>query len=291
MHFSLDLSTLTGAGLCNQLYAVLNACLEAGRGSVVSVSGFRPDVFEVPTCPLSVVVDVPATNLRLTKEGLATISLSDRGESKKLDPFPMPMPSVLQQRCIVPCREAVACARSAAPPHPYNAIHIRLDIDFLAAYCNDKDKFLYGRFTRSNSYEESQLVAQEIMSLHSTQCLCQDVLKKASNLITMMPADIPLYVCTPVKRDPRHRLVECYLDRLKQKFPHLLIKSSPLHPKREIAAMVEACIGMGAREFAGAPGSTLSAFISASRSDDGSPVLPRYRNETTGLKFLLCSFK
>jgi hypothetical protein len=291
MHFSLDLSTLSGAGLCNQLYAVLNACLEAGVGSVVCVSGFRPDMFEASTCPLSVVVNIQATNHRLAREGLATVSLSRLDGSRKLDAHPMPMPSVPHQRCIVPCREAMACARSAAPRSPYNAIHIRLDIDFLAAYCNDKGKTLYARFVNSESYEESQAVAQEIMSLHSTQRLCEDVLNKASNIISMLPASVPLYVCTPVKRDRRHRLVECYLDELKQKFPHLLIKNSPLHPKREIAAMVEACIGMGAREFAGAPGSTLSAFISARRSDDGSPVLPRYRNETTGLKFLLCSFK
>ena len=291
MHFSLDLSTLSGAGLCNQLYAVLNACSEAGAGSVVGVIGFRPDMFEKSTCPLSVVVDIPATNSRLSKEGMAIVTQSVHHGYYKLEPFSMPMPSVMQQRCIVPCKEAVACARSAAPPGPYNAIQIRLDIDFLAAYCNDKQKTLYARFINSKSYEESQLVAQEIMSLHSTRCLCEDVLEKASKLISMLPTNIPLYVCTPVKRDPRHKLVECYLDRMKQKFPHLLLKNTPLHPKREIAAMIEACIGMAAGEFVGAPGSTLSAFISASRSDDGSPVVHGNRNERTGLKFLLCSFK
>ena len=291
MHFSLDLSTLSGAGLCNQLYATLNACLEAGPGSIVSVTGFRPDMFEAPTCPLSVVVDVPATNVRLTKEGLATISLSSRGESKKLDPFPMPMPTVSQQRCIVPSKEAMACARSAAPSGQYNAIHIRFDIDFLAAYCKDENKALYNRFISADSYEESQLVAQEIMSLQSTLSLCEDVITKSSQFISILPANKPLYVCTPVKRDPRHRLVERYLDRLKHRFPHLILRSAPIHPKREIAAMVEACIGMAADEFIGSPGSTLSAFIASSRSDDGSPVRTSYRNETTGLKFLLCSFK
>jgi len=261
----LDISKLVGAGLCNQLWAIVNALIKAPNNDVICVVGFRPDMFCPNTACLSTVIDIQQTNKRLQKFNCATLAIYDKSKPSQVCSIQiMPLEDTRLCRCLVPSQMIQEIAHSIAPKSPYNAIHIKIDVDAVARKSQPIE--IYENLVTITDPEECAREGERIIITPESQKWLEHWCNKLEQLIKAnIPNNIPLYVCTPIFKSIRHRAVEPYLTKLQESIPNLIIVKQPLHKYREVAAMIEACIAINAEGFWNDPSSTFSWYISQQR--------------------------
>jgi hypothetical protein len=285
MQHILDISKLIGAGLCNQLWAIMNALANASNDDVIYVVGFHLDMFCPTTACLSMIINIEETNKRLQKFNCATLAIHDKNKLSQLSSVQiMPLEDNRLCRCIVPSRIIQKMAHHIAPKKPYNAIHIKIDIDAVARQSQPIE--VYENLVTIADPEECAREGERIINTPKSQKWLEHWCNKLEQLITRnIPNNIPLYVCTPIFKSIRHRAVEPYLTKLQESIPNLIIIKQPLHKYREISAMIEACIAINAKEFWNDPSSTLSWYIFQQRKYN---QIKRYEEEKrmNRLKFL-----
>ena len=261
----LNISKLVGAGLCNQLWAIMNALVKVPNNDVICVVGFRPDMFCPNTACLSTVIDIEQTNKRLKILNCATLAIYDKNKPSQTCPVQiMPLEDNRLCRCLVPSQMIQEIAHSIAPKSPYNAIHIKIDVDAVARKSQPIE--IYENLVTITDPEECAREGERIINTPESQKWLESWCNKLEQLIKAnISNNIPLYVCTPIFKSIRHRAVEPYLTKLMESIPNLIIVKQPLHKYREIAAMIEACIAINAEGFWNDPSSTLSWYISQQR--------------------------
>jgi hypothetical protein len=136
--------------------------------------------------------------------------------------------------------------KTIKPKCSYIAIHFRLDVDCILHYCfNDPatcikhDPSIYSNYIHINNADSSINYSNTFLEDKGIIEWIEFIYKQYISLIDKFGKDNHYYICTPIKRDRRHKKVERYLDDLLDYLPNKTFISAPFHNDREISALIE----------------------------------------------------
>jgi len=261
-------------GLTNQLNRILNSLLKfKARGvGLVAVTGFRPDMFERREAPLSTVIDIRAANQVLRREGLPLLSeevkevmrrerpivIRGIGCASTLDPKHHHLSKVLK-----PSASLISMAEPRVPQGQFDTLGLRFGVDEIDWYLRGGDGYL-----GLVDWEPDQVSGFEAWagSAEGMAALREHVESALSFVDEHFDGSKPVYICTAVGKDPRHASMEKYVEMIIERRPFLIWDKSAPDSRREICAMVDACVAMRGGKHAAFPsGSTLSVLIDHQR--------------------------
>ncbi len=270
-------------GLCNQLYFVIwiilkiKADVPKNVKKVLFVKNFNTDMFKQTRVCLSTILDYKATNANLSRI-ISNFQLKECaaiGKGKKYlvtcsegkNIFEMTDSARQIFDSFVIHEKLNTIVKTIKPPHSYIAIHFRLDVDCILHYCfNDPktcithDMHIYHNYIKIKDVDSSINYSNTFLEDERVIAWIEFVYKQYISLIDEFGRDNHYYICTPIKRDRRHKKVEKYLDALLDYLPNKTFISAPFHNDREISALIELDIIKSAAGLIGFKGSTFSTM-------------------------------
>lgn len=261
-------------GLTNQLNRILNSLLKFGGCGVglVAVTGFRPDMFERSEAPLSTVIDIRAANQVLRREGLPLLSEEVTEEMKRGRPIVIRgigCASTLHpkhhhlSKVLRPSASLLSMAGPRVPQGQFDTLGLRFGVDEISWYLRGG-----GGYLGLVDWEPDQVSGFEAWasSAEGMAALREHVESALSFIDEHFDGSKPVYICTAVGKDPRHASMEKYVEMIIERRPFLIWNRSAPDRRREICAMVDACVAMRGGKHAAFPlGSALSVLIDHQR--------------------------
>jgi hypothetical protein len=255
-----DWEPFAGGGLTNQLIDIMSGlkqCKVIGIHTA-RVVGFRADMFVSVSAPLSLVLDIKKTNKALSRIGLPILEDKDNGPEPGIEIRPKyrSLKELYGPELAAFCPSAWIrnLSERRMPLGDFDTVMLRLGIDEVAFYCMPgvHHEHAGARGERVSAWIEGE--GREKVDAHVKE-IC-------TRLDQEFDGTRPVWVCTSVGKNPRHAVMEKYLEAIVRDRPYLIWERSIPDPRREICAMIDMWICVKGGKHVSLPGgSTLSRFI------------------------------
>lgn len=270
-------------GLCNQLYYVIWIILKIkvdvpkNVKKVLFVKNFNTDMFKQTRVCLSTILDYKATNANLSSI-ISNFQLKECASIGKEKSYLVTCSNWKNIFAMTDGKQQIfdsfvihenfgTVVKTIKPTCSYIAVHFRLDVDCILHYCfNDlntcitHDMHIYHDYLKIKNVDSSINYSNTFLEDKRVIEWIEFIYKQYISLIDEFGRDNHYYICTPIKRDRRHKKVERYLDDLLDYLPNKTFISTPFHNDREISALIELDIIKSAAGLIGFKGSTFSTM-------------------------------
>ncbi len=278
-------SNPSSRGFSNQMFYIIKTILELYKLQqkynsfkiILFIKNMQSDIFTQKKVSIHKFFDIVKTNKNL-KEGFEILEFSEYNIKKHnrcivinnnshifIKVFSIHESVISVFNSFVPNKTVLSIIDTIKPKCAYNTIHFRLDIDCILHYCynNPSTKIRYPTTFNLDTFVSIKDAHTSIR--YSQRYITEPVINWIENVyskyveaIKKNGVDKHYYICSPIIRDPRHKISEKYLHRLLEFLPNKTFIDSPFHPDREISAYIELEIIRKSKGLIGFNGSTLS---------------------------------
>ena len=245
--YLLDLKLISipsSRGFSNQMFYIIKTILELYKQVInnsfkiiLFIKNMQSDIFTQEKVSIHKFFDIVETNKKL-REGFEILDyveynikkhnkciLVNKSSDIFIDPFSIQDSVISVFNSFVPNKNILSIIDTIRPKCVYNTIHFRLDIDCILHYCyNDPLCKIQSPTTFNlNTFVSIKDVQSSIR--YSQKYITEPVINWIENIysqyveaIKKNGVDKHYYICSPIIRDPRHKISEKYLHRLLEFF-------------------------------------------------------------------------
>ena len=284
-YFLLDIDKYyKGMGFCNQMFYILNSIQKifiknVNNKNVLFVKGMKSDMFNQTRSCIDKFFDIENTNNNLlhSKKCIRLVDWSEYNKYNNPIVTTIDIDKLVTEnwtekdielyKLFVPNKELLHIKNTIQPSTSYSTIHFRLDVDCVLHYCyNDPaTRILYDPTFNLGDFCTMKDISSSIR--YTEKYITRPVIQWIDKIYSQYILAINkhgihkhYYICTPIIRDPRHKLVENYLYKLLNYLPNKTFIKEPFHHDREISAYIELEIINKSDGLIGFEGSTFSGM-------------------------------